>query len=113
MVWRALSLWFGTLAAIAACSEAAAGPAVATRWISVKQTQEQCLRRAEQALERVGYDRLERTAQSRYGTRGDYTVAIRCIAEHGIAILIASGPARGEADRRGGELLQYFGTGQK
>jgi hypothetical protein len=93
--------------------EAAAGPAVATRWAYAKQTQEQCLRRAEQALERIGYERLERTEQSRYGTRGEYTVAIRCITERGVAILIASGPERGEADRRGGELLQYFGTGQK
>ena len=113
MVRRALPPFLGALSVLAVCSETAAGPAVATRWAYAKQTQEQCLRRAEQTLQRIGYDRLERTAQSRYGTRGDYTVAIRCIAEHGIAILIASGPARGEADRRGGELLQYFGTGQK
>lgn len=113
MVWRALPLLFGVLAAVAIYSEAAAGPAVSTRWAYAKQTQEQCLRRAEQALQRIGYERLERTEQSRYGTRGDYTVAIRCITEHGVAILIASGPARGEADRRGGELLQYFGTGLK
>lgn len=113
MVWRSLLLFFGTLATIAVCGEAAAGPAVSTRWAYAKQPQEQCLRRAEQALQRIGYERLERTEQSRYGTRGDYTAAIRCITEHGIAVLIASGPARGEADRRGGELLQYFGTGQK
>jgi hypothetical protein len=112
---RLRPLWrcFGVLAAALTCNEASAGPAVSTRWAYAKQTQEQCLQRAEQTLERIGYDRLERTEQSRYGTRGDYTVAIRCITEQGIAILIASGPARGEADRRGGELLQYFGTGQK
>lgn len=113
MALRTLPPLFGALAAIAVGSEAAAGPAVSTRWAYAKQTQEQCLRRAEQALQRIGYERLERTGQSRYGTRGDYTAAIRCITEHGIAVLIASGPERGEADRRGGELLRYFGTGQK
>lgn len=99
MTVRAVPLFLGALMALAIGGEVAAGPAVATRWAYAKQSQGQCLRRAEQALERIGYDRLERTEQSRYGTRGDYTVAIRCITERGIAILIASGPERGEADR--------------
>jgi hypothetical protein len=97
------------LAALAAWAPAAlAGPAVATRWNNVRMSQDECLRRAEDAIRDAGFGRLERTQQSRYGTRGDYTAAIRCVIDNNTVFFIASGPSRGEADRLAGALFDSF-----
>ena len=101
------------VAATGLMAEALAGPFVASRWAYARQSQEECLQRAEAALAKAGYQRLERPEQSRYGTADDYTVAIRCVTDNEIAFLVASGPARDKTDRLAGKLLQYFGTGQK
>jgi hypothetical protein len=103
----------GLKAATGLITEALAGPFVASRWAYARQSQEACLERAEAALTKAGYQRLERTEQSRYGTADDYTVAIRCVTDNEIAFLVASSPARDKTDRLAGELLQHFGTGQK
>ncbi|HEY4635871.1 MAG TPA: hypothetical protein VIG92_04875 [Rhodospirillales bacterium] len=97
------------LATMAALAPAAlAGPAVATRWNDVRIPQDECLRRAEDAIRGAGFGRLERTQQSRYGTRGDYTAAIRCVTDNNIVFFIASGPSRSEADRLSGALYESF-----
>ncbi len=76
------------LAVMATLAPAAlAGPAVATRWNNVQMPQDECLRKAEDAIRHAGFGRLERTEQSRYGTRGDYTAAIRCVTENRVVFL--------------------------
>lgn len=106
-------LLLGLMAATGMTGEALAGPFVASRWAYARQSQEECLIRAEAALTKAGYQRLERTEQSRYGTADEYTAAIRCVTDNEIAFLVASGPARDKTDRLAGELLQHFGTGLK
>ena len=56
-------------------------------------------------------DGLERTEQSRYGTRGDYTGMVRCIASNGLVLFIGSGPARQITDNLAGTLFQNFEGG--
>ena len=72
--------------------------------------QEECLKRAEQAIRTVGLERLERTEQSRYGSHDDYTGVVRCITSNGIVVFIGSGPGRAEADGLAGALFEGFRT---
>jgi hypothetical protein len=104
---------FALVAALTLQSAALAGPAVATRWQYAKMAQDECLKRAEQAISRAGLGRLERTAQPRYGTRDDYTGVVRCVTSNGIVLFVGSGPMRSTADTLAGALFEQFGPGQK
>ena len=97
-------------AAIAAMTPTAghAGPAVATRWQNVTGSQEECLQRAEDAIRRSGFGRMERTQQSRYGSLDNYTAAVRCIVSNGLAIFIVSGPSRKQSDQMAGVLFDNW-----
>jgi hypothetical protein len=106
MRWRRLAGAGAVL--VGSAVQAWAGPAVATRWQQVQGSQEECLQRAEDAIRRTGFGRLERTQQSRYGSTGDYTVVIRCIVSNGLAIFIVSGPARDRADQMAGALFENW-----
>lgn len=70
MRWRWLA---GTAAILFWVEPGSAGPAVATRWQQVQGSQEDCLQRAESAIRRTAFGRLERTQQSRYGNTDDDT----------------------------------------
>jgi hypothetical protein len=105
MRWRWL---IGAAAVLGSGAQAWAGPAVATRWQQVKGSQEECLERAEDAIRRAGFGRVERTQQSRYGSTEDYTAVIRCIVSNGLAIFIVSGPSRSRADQMAGALFENW-----
>ena len=102
--WMALA---GGIALVLA-EQALAGPAVATRWHNVSASQDECLQRAEDVIRRSGFARVERTQQSRYGSLDDYTAAIRCITSNGLAIIIVSGPSRGQSDQMAGTLFENW-----
>jgi hypothetical protein len=70
--------------------------------------QDECLKRAEEAIVRSGFGRIERTTQSRYGTREQYTAAVRCVAENGVVFFVGSGPSRAQADELAGVLYRNF-----
>ena len=70
--------------------------------------QDECLKRAEGTIARTGFAMIERTLQSRYGTRENYTASVRCVTERGIVVFIASGPARTQADELAGALYRHF-----
>jgi hypothetical protein len=99
-------------------THAFAGPAIATRYTEpgrLKErnfTQEKCLARAEATLAADGYAMLERTGQSRYGTAGDTTAAIRCIVHKEIVLMIVSGPSRPAADEGAARLFRAFEAGR-
>jgi hypothetical protein len=104
-------LWSGVAGGLLVgglAGQACAAPAVATRWQQVAGSQDECLQKAEDAIRRTGFGRLERTQQSRYGSTDDYTVAIRCIVSNGLAIFIVSGPSRTRSDRIAGELFENW-----
>ena len=101
------------LFAIALAGAASAGPAVATRWQVAKIPQADCLRRAENAIQALGFGNLERTDQSRYGTRDDYTASVRCVTSNAIVFFIVSGPDRQKADGLAGELFQRYNADRK
>ena len=107
--WLGLGLALGALPALA--SPSLAGPAVGSRYNEIKMSQEQCLKNAEAALRKTGLEAQDRTEQSRYGARGDYTGVIRCVAGNGLVFFIASGPARQITDNLAGALYQNFEGG--
>ena len=47
----------------------------------------------------MGFGEIERTKYSRFGTREDYTVSVRCIEEKGLVLFLASGRDRQLANK--------------
>ncbi|MSO68325.1 MAG: hypothetical protein EXQ82_11140 [Pseudolabrys sp.] len=112
MHWQSMGLAFGLGlgAMVGLASPSFGGPAVASRWQNAKMSQEECLKRAEDTIAKAGLGRLERTEQSRYGTKEDYTGVVRCITSNGIARFIGSDPSRSVADNLSGMLFRNFKT---
>ncbi len=87
--------------AIAAAAPALAlgdGPAIASDWADLTISQSECFARGEAAIQRIGFGEVERTKYSRFGTREDYTVSVRCIEEKGLVLFLASGRDRNKAN---------------
>ena len=70
------------------------GPAIATDWADLTVPKSECFARGEEAIQRMGFGEIERTKYSRFGTREDYTVSVRCIEEKGLVLFLASGRDR-------------------
>jgi len=70
--------------------------------------QEECLRFAEVAIQGAGFGRIERTTQSRYGTRGEFTAAIRCVTEYKITFFIMAGPSLKQTPRYLDDVYNHF-----
>ena len=96
------------LTALAGATSAMAGPAITTRWQTIDYSQAECLQRAENAIGVGGFGELERTTQSRYGTRGAYTAAIRCVADSHIAFFIVAGPSRDQTPKYMEDIYPNF-----
>ena len=107
--WPGFGLALCALPALA--SPGLAGPAVASRYNEIKMSQEECLKNAEEALRKTGLDAQDRTEQSRYGARGDYTGVVRCIASNGLVLFIGSGPSRQSTNNLSGALFKNFEGG--
>lgn len=87
---------------------ASAQPAIASEWTDMKVSQKECFARGEKAIERLGFGNLERTKFSRYGTKGEYTVAVRCIEERKLVLFLGGGPDRKRAQTFQIELFEQF-----
>lgn len=87
---------------------AAAQPAIASEWTDMTMSQQECFARGEKAIERLGFGNLERTKFSRYGTKGEYTVAVRCIQERKLVLFLGGGPNRKQAQTLQIELFEQF-----
>lgn len=89
---RCVSLVFVLWAAMA---PARAETAVVTKWRLLGESQGDCLGHAKMAIFRAGFDASEGAGQSQSmsGKRGEYTAAIRCIAEQRIVFFVMSGPS--------------------
>jgi hypothetical protein len=97
---------FTLLAAIAAALPTAPapafalgdGPAIASDWADLTVPQSDCFARGEAAIQRMGFGEIERTKYSRFGTRDDYTVSVRCIEEKRLVLFLAAGRDRNKAN---------------
>jgi hypothetical protein len=88
---RALvSLVAGTLL----CFGAVAGAtSISTRWGNTQMSQSECLEHAAGAIREAGFDALTPTETSRYGTKGDYVIAVRCLTQMKMYFMSAAGPS--------------------
>lgn len=84
------------------------GPAIATGWIDMTTPTSDCFARGEAAIQRMGFGEIERTKYSRFGTREDYTIAVRCIEEKGMVLFMASGRDRKLANALQTDLHRNF-----
>jgi len=98
----------GLAGAIATEAMALAGPAVATRWRDLGESQNNCLGHAAAALFKAGFDAGDFGSQSRTGRRGDYTASIRCVADRRIVFFVLSGPEPAQVSRYLDILYQRF-----
>jgi len=74
------------------------GPAIASDWADLDVAEGACFARGEAAIQRMGFGEIERTKYSRFATRADYTISIRCIGEKKIVLFLASGRDRSAAN---------------
>jgi hypothetical protein len=98
----------GLVMAQALTTSALAGPAIASDWADLQVPHAECLDRGETAIRRLGFGSIERTRYSVYGQLDDYTVAVRCVAEKGVMLFLASGPYRERALNYQVELHRNF-----
>jgi hypothetical protein len=84
------------------------GPAIASDWDEMTVPQGECFARGEAAIQRMGFGEVERTKYSRFGTRDNYTVAVRCIEEKRLVLFLASGRDRKQAQSLQLELHRNY-----
>jgi len=60
------------------------------------------------AVRRGGHSRIERTTQSRYGTLGEYTAAIRCVTEYKIIFFIMAGLSLEQTPKYLDDVYNHF-----
>jgi hypothetical protein len=87
-----------TIAAVAPALALGDGPAIASDWADLTMPQSECFARGEAAIQRMGFGDIERTKYSRFGTRDDYTVSVRCIEEKSLVLFLAAGRDRIKAN---------------
>ena len=87
---------------------ATAGPAVATKWRDVGESQIDCVAHAASAIRRSGFEVGDFGSQSSTGRQGDYTASIRCISDKQIAFFVISGPEPAQVTRLLDILYQRF-----
>ena len=90
---RKFCFCLSALLAFVCASTADADTAVATRWRSMGEAQNDCLSHAQMAIFRAGFDNATGGSQSMSGKHGDYTASIRCVAEQRIVFFVLSGPS--------------------
>lgn len=75
------------------CSGAAEATSISTRWGNTQMSQNECLEHAAHTIRDAGFDALTPTETSRYGTKGDYVIAVRCLTQMKMYFMSAAGPS--------------------
>lgn len=84
------------------------GPAIASDWADLDVPQDACFARGEAAIRRMEFGEIERTKYSRFATRDDYTISIRCVVEKNLVLFLAAGRERTRANRLQLELQRNY-----
>ncbi|HEY1542811.1 MAG TPA: hypothetical protein VGG01_10405 [Xanthobacteraceae bacterium] len=86
-------------AALLNCPAHADTPALSTRWGRTQLSQNACLENAERAIRAAAFERRPPTPTTRYGIKGSYVAAIRCLTELGMYFMSSAGPSQNGTDR--------------
>ena len=92
------SLPIALLIAAASTAAIARAPSMTVSWTETKLSAEDCVALAEKSMRAAGMTRAFEilSGNTVYGESGDYTGAIRCVADHEVVMFVIAGPA---ADR--------------
>lgn len=81
------------LIAVAGSAEAQSRiPSITSLWDETRLSQQECSARAEEAMRRTGFTRIETIGQTTFGDRTDYQVGFRCVAGKGFYYIFGGGP---------------------
>jgi len=83
----------GLVAVLLCFSGAAEATSISTRWGNTQLSQNECLEHAARTIREAGFDALTPTETSRYGTKGDYVIAVRCLTQMKMYFMSAAGPS--------------------
>lgn len=83
-------------------------PSISSLWNDMKLSQDECTRRARDAMQRNGFTRIELIGQTTFGDRTDYQVGIRCIADKRIYYIFGGGPDEPVIRRYNDELKSFM-----
>lgn len=103
MAFRRAAFIVAVAGAIAGASATTAlalgdGPAIASDWADLTAPREKCFARGEAAIRRMDFGEIERTKYSRFASREDYTISVRCEPEKSIVLFLAAGRDRKRAN---------------
>jgi hypothetical protein len=88
------------------------GPAIASDWADLAAPREECFARGEAAIRRMDFGEIERTKYSRFASREDYTISVRCEPDKNILLFLAAGRDRKRANALQLNLQRNYLTGQ-
>ncbi|MBX3520280.1 MAG: hypothetical protein KF835_09685 [Xanthobacteraceae bacterium] len=83
-------------------------PSISSLWDETRLSQRECNSRAEDAMRRTGFTRIETIGQTTFGDRTDYQVGFRCVADKGIYYIFGGGPDEPVVRRYIDELKSTF-----
>ena len=95
------------LCAVVLVGFTAAATSISTRWGKTQLDQNACLENAARAIRAAGFDALTPTETSRYGTKGEYVVAVRCLTQINIYFMSVAGPS----DKLTGQYVEAIDNG--
>jgi hypothetical protein len=80
-------------AAVMTCG-AANAPGMSVNWVEVTGDQDDCVKQATSSLKQNNFGTRFEVINNRtlYGERGDYTAAVRCVADKSVAFVAVAGP---------------------
>src|SRR5262249_40355233 len=103
MIGRRMKLCLAVtlVASMAASSAIAAAPSMSMNWVSFTTDQDDCVKRASSAMRKNGFKTRFEVINSRsiYGERGDYTGAVRCVADKSVAFVAVAGPKGDQTEK--------------
>jgi hypothetical protein len=88
------------------------GPAIASDWADLATSREECFARGEAAIRRMDFGEIERTKYSRFASRDDYTISVRCEPGKSIVLFLAAGRDRKRANALQLNLQRNYLMGQ-
>jgi hypothetical protein len=110
MRWHSVAGALGIAGTLASVAAGDAGPSMASAWLSITISQEDCLQKGTAAMRQQSFNtRFEVVGNaSIFGERGDYTALIRCAASKGMVYFVVAGPQANICSRHMNAMRDNF-----
>lgn len=110
MRWHSVAAALGVAGTLASVAAGDAGPSMASAWLSITISQNECLQKGAAAMRQQSFNtRFEIVGEaSVFGERGDYTALIRCAASKGMVYFVVAGPQASICSRHMNAMRDNF-----